>query len=48
MRKISAKFTSALLCGLLAAGAASAQQTIRFGSDATYPHLNQPRSMAKS
>ena len=37
MRKIPAKFASALLCGLLLSGAASAQQTIRFGSDATYP-----------
>ena len=35
--RISPKITSALLCGLFMAGAASAQQTIRFGSDATYP-----------
>ena len=31
------KIVSALLCGLLMAGGASAQQVIRFGTDATYP-----------
>lgn len=31
------KIASALFCGLLMAGGASAQQTIRFGTDATYP-----------
>ena len=41
------KIVSALLCGLLMAGGASAQQVIRFGMMQHIPHLNRLLLAAK-